>query len=70
MAPFVYLPHVAFIREWGLLDFDASFSVDLSRLEEAVFHFDLSDGDEQTVDLQKKFMHLWLQILDQEIMEL
>jgi 3-methyladenine DNA glycosylase AlkC len=24
MAPFLYLPHVAFIREWGLLDFEAS----------------------------------------------
>lgn len=24
MAPFVYLPHVAFIRRWGLLDFEAS----------------------------------------------
>jgi 3-methyladenine DNA glycosylase AlkC len=24
MAPFLYLPHVAFIRRWGLLDFDAS----------------------------------------------
>ena len=24
MAPFVYLPYVAFVREWGLRDFDAS----------------------------------------------
>lgn len=24
MAPFLYLPHVAFVREWGLADFDAS----------------------------------------------
>src|SRR5512138_831403 len=24
MAPFFYLPHVAFVRAWGLLDFDAS----------------------------------------------
>jgi 3-methyladenine DNA glycosylase AlkC len=24
MAPFLYLPHVAFIRRWGLADFDAS----------------------------------------------
>ncbi len=24
MAPFLYLPHVAFVRTWGLLDFDAS----------------------------------------------
>ena len=31
---------------------------------------DVTDTGESTVDLQKKFIHLWLQVLDQEVMEL
>jgi len=32
--------------------------------------FELKDTDGATVDLQKKFLHLWLQLLEQEIMAL
>lgn len=56
--------------EKALLDFDGLFAKDVGRLQEAIFDFDVSDGNESKVDLQKRFLHLWLQLLDQEIMKI
>ena len=53
-----------------LLDFDKQFSGDVARLQDEIFKFDVSDKGETPVDLQKKFLHLWLQLLDQEIMKI
>lgn len=53
--------------EESLLEFDRMFSKDVQRLQDVVFSFDVKDGDESTVDLQKRFLRLWLQLLDQEI---
>jgi len=53
-----------------LLNFDKQFSGDVARLQEEIFRFDVSDKGETPVDLQKKFLHLWLQLLDQEIMKI
>jgi len=54
----------------ALLTFDKSFSKDVGALQRTVLKFDVSDTNESTVDLQKKFLRLWLQLLDQEIMKL
>ena len=51
-------------------DFDRRFGAHLKRIEETLWNLDLADSDESPVELQKKFVHLWLQLLDQEIMEL
>ncbi len=50
--------------------FDSLYSRDVKRVEGALLKFDVSDSIESPRDLQKKFIHLWLQLLDQEIMEL
>lgn len=50
--------------------FDSLYSRDIARVEETLFRFDVTDSHETTTDLQKKFIHLWLQLLDQEITEL
>jgi len=54
----------------ALGNFDAKFSRDIDKLQSALMKFDLNDSSDSTVDLQKKFLHLWLQLLDQEIMAL
>jgi hypothetical protein len=51
-------------------EFDRKFGADVEKFQKALFAFDVSDTGEAPVDLQKKFLRLWLQILDQEIMEL
>jgi hypothetical protein len=56
--------------EQALVDFDRRFSEQVRSLQEAILKFDVADGDESVVDLQKRFIHIWLQLLDQEIMEL
>lgn len=56
--------------ERALLDFDGLFSRDVARLEDTILGFDVSDGEESKVDLQKKFLHLWLRLLDEEIMKI
>ncbi|MBI4606866.1 MAG: hypothetical protein HY721_33290 [Planctomycetes bacterium] len=50
--------------------FETLFSKDVHRLQDTVFRFDLTDSGESVGDLQKKFIRLWLQLLDQEVMEL
>ncbi len=54
----------------AILHFDRLFSRDVASLEEALLKFNVADTHETKVDLEKKFLHLWLQLLDQEIMEL
>ena len=53
-----------------LLHFDRQFAGDVAQLQEEIFRFDVSDKGETPIDLQKKFLHLWLQLLDQEIMRI
>jgi hypothetical protein len=50
--------------------FDRTFSKDLDRLQQTVLQFDVSDGHDDHVDLQKRFLRLWLQLLDQEVLEI
>jgi hypothetical protein len=54
----------------SLQTFDSLFSRDVARVESALLQFDVTDNHESPADLQKRFIHLWLQLLDQELMEL
>jgi hypothetical protein len=56
--------------EKALVDFDGLFSKDVDEFQRTLRGFNLSDGKESKLDLQKKFLHLWLQLLDQEIMKI
>ena len=51
-------------------NFERRFGKHVADVRETLLKFDLSDTGETRVDLQKKFIHLWLGLLDQEIMEL
>ena len=51
-------------------NFERRFGKHVADVREALLKFDISDTGETRVDLQKKFIHLWLQLLDKEIMEL
>lgn len=46
------------------------FSRDLEAVRNALLRLDISDTAESPADLQKKFLRLWLQALDQELEEL
>jgi len=48
--------------------FHERFSPDTEHLQRTLF--EVPDADESTVDLQKKFIRLWLQLLDEEISKL
>ena len=50
--------------------FDQRFSKDVKDLERLILDFNDSESKESTLDLQKKFIHLWLQLVDTEIMKL
>ncbi len=50
--------------------FDKLYSRDLKRVQDTLFKLDVTDSHESPTDLQKKFIHLWLQLLDQEVTEL
>lgn len=54
----------------SIYNFEQQFTKDVHRLQATVFQFDVADADQSTADLQKQFVHLWLQLLDQEVMEL
>ena len=54
----------------ALSDFDTRFSRQADRLQETIFDFSVEDTGESTIELQKRFIHLWLQLLDREIMKL
>lgn len=51
-------------------DFQERFGLHVDGVQETLLKFDLSDTEETPLDLQKKFLHLWLQLLDEEIMAL
>ena len=50
--------------------FDRRFSEDVDALAQTLIEFDDSESEETTVELQKRFIHLWLQLVDAEIMKL
>lgn len=54
----------------ALDDFNVLFVKDMQQVQHALMQFDLPASDIPTVELQKKFLRLWLQLLDQEIMQL
>lgn len=54
----------------AITDFDERFSADVQALEVVVANFDVSDSDEPTVELQKRFVRSWLHLLDEEIEKL
>lgn len=54
----------------AVTDFNSRFSKDLDEVKKTLFKFDVKDPNEDTVELQKKFLRLWLRLLDQEIMAL
>lgn len=54
----------------AITDFDERFSADAMALEVAIADFDVSDTDEPTVELQKRFIRSWLSLLDKEIQKL
>lgn len=51
-----------------LIGFDERFSGDTGKMQEAVHRLDPGASGASRTALQKKFIHLWLQIIDQEIM--
>jgi hypothetical protein len=51
----------------AVTDFDSRFSKDARELQEDILRFDLRETHESTPDLQKKFIRLWLKLLDAEI---
>lgn len=50
--------------------FHVRFAPHVDRIREAIEQIDVSDTGESELALQKKFLRLWLQLLDQEIMEM
>jgi hypothetical protein len=50
-----------------LQEFLDRYGKDVKSIEEKLLKFDLSDSTETGLDLQKKFIHLWLQLLEEEI---
>jgi hypothetical protein len=54
----------------ALDEFHTVFVSDMTRLQRVIAEFELPEIKASTVDLQKKFLRLWLQIVDQEIMQL
>jgi len=58
----------AFSKALG--EFHTLFVKDMTRLQRVIAEFELPDMKASTVDLQKKFLRLWLQIVEQEITQL
>jgi hypothetical protein len=54
----------------SIADFDKRFGAQVDRLRAAILDFDVSDANETPVELQKRFLHTWLQLLDEEILAL
>lgn len=53
----------------ALADFDRRFGADVDEVKRILLKFDVSDRSDP-VDLQKKFLRLWIRLLDLEVMEL
>jgi hypothetical protein len=51
----------------SLQEFFELFAEDIGRLEQKVHDFQPTDTGESEVDLQKRFIRLWLQLLDLEV---
>ncbi len=51
-------------------EFRTRFSKDADAFQRTLQDLNVADSDELTIDLQKKFIRLWLQLLDEEIMKL
>ena len=51
----------------AIVECDQRFASDAEALQDDVVAFDVSDTDEPTVELQKRFMRSWLHLLDREI---
>lgn len=51
-------------------EFRTRFSRDADVFQRTIQDLNVADTDELTIDLQKKFIRLWLQLLDEEIMKL
>ena len=54
----------------AILNFERRFGKHVASVRDELLQLDVSDTGETQVDLQKKFIHLWLDLLDKEIMEL
>jgi hypothetical protein len=54
----------------SLEEFDTLFSKDVAKVRDSLLKFELSDVQESPLELKKRFIHLWLQLLDMEVMEL
>lgn len=50
-------------------EFAELYARDIHALEERIHGFHTTRTDEPTLDLEKRFIHLWLQLLDAEIMK-
>ena len=50
-------------------DFGELFAKDILAVEERIHGFNKARSDEPTLELEKRFIHLWLQLLDAEIMK-
>ena len=53
----------------ALLTLEERFVQDFDRIQSSLLQLDLNDCGESTLDLQKRFLQLWLRLLDLEIME-
>lgn len=51
----------------SIQEFYETFSRDIDQVRDTLLKFDLSDSQASKVDLQKKFLSLWLQLIEEEI---
>jgi len=49
-------------------EFQERVSMDTGRLRESIVNFQVNDEGMPTIELQKRFLHLWLMIIDEELM--
>ena len=49
-------------------EFQERVSMDTGRLRESIVNFQVNDEGMSTIELQKRFLHLWLMIIDEELM--
>jgi hypothetical protein len=54
----------------ALTDFETRFRPHVEALQKTILEFDVTDNGLDEVELQKRLIHNWLQLLDQEIMSL
>jgi hypothetical protein len=54
----------------AITDFDQRFAKDVDHVRDCLAKFTIAESTEPSVELQKRFISLWLQMLDQEIQKL